>query len=292
MTQKNFEHRLLDSLMDEWNPAESPRRRRGHYARMAVMPVVVTGVAAALLVGTQLGSSAGRTSAEVAAPTNPTTELPSDPKLIASAVNGKMHSAKDVIVHAKQTTWQRSDRTGTYSKSEMWSDGGERHFRDIEFAENSDTPVFDGSSDSQRSMQIDYKAKTFQSCARRAEPSGAMNGGAGTASNSGLSLIGDITSDTLAGHESIDGVDTLHLLDHEEGMNREVWVDAQSLLPVRMTAHGDWGSYVIEYDWLTRSDENIKLFTLTSPAGFKDVSTTSCRPAAGADGSKNPVNTK
>lgn len=283
MTQNKFENRLLNSLMDEWKPIETPRRRHGNYVRMAVMPMAVTGVLAALLVGVQVGSNSGKAPIGVASPTNPTTVIPSDPKLIASVVNSKMHDTKDVIVHAKQTTWQGQDHTGSYSVSEIWSDTSGSRFRSTESQENSDLVALDGSSDSSQRMQIDYVARTFTSCAHNEVTSGASSG------NGGWTLIGNITSDTLVGHEMIDGVDTLHLLDNEAGMNREVWVDAKSLLPVRMTAHGDWGSYVIEYDWLAKNDENLKLFTLTPPAGFKDISTDSCISNVGKDGSKIPA---
>lgn len=79
-------------------------------------------------------------------------------------------------------------------------------------------------------------------------------------------------TDKLLGTSVINGHTELHLSNDEPGMNREIWVDPNTYLPVRMTAHGSWGSYVIDYVWIPRTDQKVlAIFQPPVPAGFIKV---------------------
>ena len=71
---------------------------------------------------------------------------------------------------------------------------------------------------------------------------------------------------------TIDGRQTLVLSNDEPGMNRQIWVDPATYLPVRMTAHWSGGSYQIDYTWVRRTPQSLAAtFQPTVPAGFTKV---------------------
>ena len=283
MTQEQFENRLLDSLMHEWTPATKRRRLPG--GRMTVLPVVVAALVAATLITTQSANHDGTArTADVAAGDETPTTLLHDPQLIVSEVKDKVERTRDLLFHMKQTTWQNEDRTGNAEVFESWNDLQDNTFRNVDFDVRKNARSSEFSGDALQKRTINYVDKTVATCDTLSSPAGTRDVTA--------NLVGDIKSDTLLGHENINGVDTLHLSDSEEGMNREIWVDAASLLPVRMTAHGEWGSYVFDYDWLPRSDANMKELQPTAlPAGFKDISASACKKYVNARGEQNPGGT-
>jgi hypothetical protein len=87
-------------------------------------------------------------------------------------------------------------------------------------------------------------------------------------------IAGDLKSglDTVLGTSVINGRTELHLANHEPSFNREIWVDPTTYLPVRMTAHGSFGSYVIDYVWIPRTDQDVRAtFQPPIPSGFTKV---------------------
>jgi hypothetical protein len=67
--------------------------------------------------------------------------------------------------------------------------------------------------------------------------------------------------------------ETRVLANNEPTMHRRIWVDPTSYLPVRMTAHGQGTSYVIDYTWIPRSEQTVAAtFAPHIPPGFTKVS--------------------
>jgi hypothetical protein len=55
-------------------------------------------------------------------------------------------------------------------------------------------------------------------------------------------------------------------------MGREIWVDPTTYLPIRMTEHGSFGTAVLDYTWIPKSDLSAAgIFVLQPPAGFTQV---------------------
>ena len=80
-------------------------------------------------------------------------------------------------------------------------------------------------------------------------------------------------SDRLLGHTRLHGRSVLVLANNEPSMRRRIWVDPNSYLPVRMTAHGQGMSYVINYTWIPRTQQAVATtFAPQIPAGFTKVS--------------------
>jgi hypothetical protein len=78
------------------------------------------------------------------------------------------------------------------------------------------------------------------------------------------------------------GRDALVLADDEPGMNRQIWVAADSHLPLRMTASWAPGeSYEIICTWIPASEAGSATFWPEPPAGSRQVPA----PATG-DGTK------
>lgn len=87
-----------------------------------------------------------------------------------------------------------------------------------------------------------------------------------------------VVQDLQQGHDKVLGTDTingspaLHLGNGEPGMGREIWVDPTTYLPIRMTEHGSFGTAVLDYTWIPKSDPSAAgIFVLQPPAGFTEV---------------------
>jgi hypothetical protein len=80
----------------------------------------------------------------------------------------------------------------------------------------------------------------------------------------------------LLGHETVGGVDTLHLrlFAVQRGYRLDLWVDARTFLPIAETAtvisaSTDEASVRTEYTWLPRTSGNLAHLVLTPPPGFQ-----------------------
>ncbi|MFZ1994870.1 MAG: hypothetical protein WAU75_12230 [Solirubrobacteraceae bacterium] len=80
-------------------------------------------------------------------------------------------------------------------------------------------------------------------------------------------------SDRLLGRARLHGRPVLVLANNEPSMHRRIWVDPASYLPVRMTAHAQGMSYVINYTWIRRTEQAVAAtFAPHIPPGFTRVS--------------------
>lgn len=78
--------------------------------------------------------------------------------------------------------------------------------------------------------------------------------------------------DRVIGMDTVNGHSVLHLSNDEPAMSRQIWVDASTYLPVRMTAGGAWGGYQIDYVWIPRTPQNVtRIYQPQVPAGFVKV---------------------
>ncbi len=232
--------------------------------------ITAVAAAAAVIAALGVGTLAALTSdkpAKLATSVPAWSTMPSpDARIVMTATTDAMNS-HNVIVHATQTNWQKEDRSGPQTKDEFWIDPGENgNFRQLAFNEDNASPwkITATKVDNGKlvSTNIDYFSKTVIVKTTPATDNATTKGSTG---------VGDIKADAVIGHDVIDGVNALHLRNAEEGMNREIWVSEKTSLPVRMTAHGSGFSYVIDYEWMPRNDDTLKLFTPETPAGFKLV---------------------
>jgi len=75
----------------------------------------------------------------------------------------------------------------------------------------------------------------------------------------------------LIGNERVDEQDTVHLGGPKptgRGIAVDIWVDAATYLPVRITVVSPDLSMVSRYTWLARTPENLTPFDLKAPTGF------------------------
>ena len=80
-------------------------------------------------------------------------------------------------------------------------------------------------------------------------------------------------SDRLLGHARLHGRDVLVLANTEPSLHRRIWIDPATYLPVRITAHGQGLSYVIDYTWIRRTEQTVAAtFAPHIPPGFTRVS--------------------
>jgi len=277
---ETFEDRLLGNLLDEWSPAGPGKAtHRGRTAAAVGGPLLAAGVVGALLLPS--AHSDGRGVATTAAPAANGSTGTVDVRPITDRVNDAMAKAHDVIIHADQTTWAHEDRSDRGTRSEMWSDAAGFGFRDIEYGADGhkvvDAGSMAGTEGTTQHRSVDIGSRTVTEWSTPTPPN-----------RGGETLIGDLRDARPVGTETIDGVTTTHLLDGEPGMNREIWVDASSLLPVRMTAHGTWGAYRIDYDWLARTDANRAQLLPVAPDGYRVVQRTSVPDARGLAEQQDP----
>lgn len=71
----------------------------------------------------------------------------------------------------------------------------------------------------------------------------------------------------LVGTEKIDGADVLHLRTARP-YHFDIWVDADSYLPVRTMSEGPKARQTFDFQWLPRTPENVKRTVLSTPAGY------------------------
>jgi hypothetical protein len=181
-----------------------------------------------------------------------------------------LNGADDYILRGTETQSNSRQQTDV---SVSWQDqGSPRNFRNqelnsagtpdvetINFVENGATVI----------RTLDYQARRYTEgplVFRKGPPPAPMSQAAITARDLNTG------TDKLLGTSVINGHTELHLSNDEPGMNREIWVDPSTYLPVRMTAHGSWGSYVINYVWIPRTDQKVlEIFQPPVPAGFTKV---------------------
>jgi hypothetical protein len=71
---------------------------------------------------------------------------------------------------------------------------------------------------------------------------------------------------TLVGHDTIAGIDTLHL--HTDADREDIWVDATTFRTIRETVAVAPGPITVDFQWLDRTPDQLARFTVTIPAGY------------------------
>ncbi len=76
---------------------------------------------------------------------------------------------------------------------------------------------------------------------------------------------------TLVGDDQVDGRAAVHLRLSMPGgqLDIELWVDADSYLPLRVTDRAGIVTFAIRYEWLPRTPQALAHIELTVPAGFR-----------------------
>ena len=72
----------------------------------------------------------------------------------------------------------------------------------------------------------------------------------------------------LIGHETIDGADALHLRTSDSPGPIDIWVEATSFRTLRETVTGPHVTVRSEFQWLGRTPQRLKMFTVTVPSGY------------------------
>jgi hypothetical protein len=190
-------------------------------------------------------------------------------ELVVERSTTVLDSASDYILRATETTYGAH---GVVDVSVSWED--ERAPANTREVDNGDTgkPLADfvtyveGGTITHR--EVNYQTHQY------AQKSHSTAGTTLPSKNQATVMAQDLKAgnDKVIGTTVVDGRTVLHLSDNEPGMNREVWVDPTTYLPVRMTAHGSFGSYVIDYQWIPRNPANLlTLLRPSIPAGYPKV---------------------
>ncbi len=262
-----FERRLLEELMVEaraaaagGTPALAPRHPRARYA-VAVGAVATAAVLAATIVP---AGDDGRVGGPlpVLGP-----QAASAAEVTAQAV-AALEAARDVVLHAVQIT---STPEGDY-RAEMWFDERQPgNFRSLTF-DDAGRPAYDDASRVEAdgtvvNRSINLAAGTwYESVRTETGPGGAVTEGERIRRQLEESHL------TQLRRAELDGRPTLVLADDEPGMNREIWVDPETYLPLRMTANWAPGeSYRMDYTWIPGAEAGEELFRPEPPAGSRQV---------------------
>jgi outer membrane lipoprotein-sorting protein len=177
-----------------------------------------------------------------------------------------------------QGTETAHESTGFTDRSVIWLDEGDpRNFR-VEALGADGNLQFDvfwfHHNGKVVSYSIDYVTRQYtvaDPLKLRRKPGLALN----RSGNDATLIAQDLKkgTDRVLGTTTINGRTVLRLSNDEPGMNREIWMDSTTYLPVRMTAHGSFGSYTIDYSWIPRTSQNIsKILEPRVPSGFAKVS--------------------
>ena len=77
----------------------------------------------------------------------------------------------------------------------------------------------------------------------------------------------------FSGAQGFAGRPVLLLANNEPSLHRRIWVDPETYLPMRITAHGQGMSYVINYTWIRRTEQASAATSAPHPPpGFTKVS--------------------
>jgi hypothetical protein len=272
-------HRLLNDV--------SPIRRHRAAPRWAA--AVGVGVVAAVAVGVVVANQRGGESepkanaAEAAKPATsssaaasgatttrrfPTADASTPIQLVVDRTAAAVNSASDYVLEAQEIQRSTSgEQLGGLSIS--WQDQGDPELSRIEEDGTSGQPLLDESmyrkDGTVFDRAIDYRQREWAEVVHRSKvPMPSQTQG--------------IVQDIQEGHDRVLGTDTingrlaLHLGNDEPGMGREIWVDPSTYLPIRMTEHGSFGTAVLDYTWIPKSDPSTAgIFLLQPPPGFVQV---------------------
>ncbi len=267
-------HRLLNDA--------SPIRRHRAAPRWAA--AVGVGVVAAVAVGVVVANQRGGESApksnaagdkpatsSSAATTRrfPTADASTPIQLVVDRTAAAVNSASDYVLEAQEIQRSSSgEQLGGLSV--WWQDQGDPElFRNEQYG-MSGQPLIEESKyrkdGSVFDRAIDYRQREWAEVMSRSNVPAP------------ISQTEGIVQDLQKGHDRVLGTDTingklaLHLGNDEPGMGREIWVDPSTYLPIRMTEHGSFGTAVLDYTWIPKSDPSTAgIFLPQPPPGFVQV---------------------
>ena len=271
------EARLRD-LLSTFRTAPRSRMRRPAWTVATVGGGLVVAVVAGVVIAQPGPTTAPHPSAQHPPRPNvtssPATRFPvadgtTPVGLILDRSTTALNEASDFILQGNETTYGPQ---GQPSGSVFWQDEGlPANFRTQE-SDNAGQLLLDITELTQNgtgtSRTVDYQRREYTELTG---PATAHR----TGKNQAQVIAGNLRTgnDKVLGTSVVDGHMALHLSNDEPGMNREIWVDPTTYLPIRMTAHGTWGSYVMNYVWIPRTDQNLRAtFLPPVPAGFTKVS--------------------
>jgi hypothetical protein len=267
--------------------------RRGWAVRAAFGTALAAASAAAILVVTTGPDAPGGQPPDNAV-------LPTDRESMVNVAHVQAETiravsrASDYVIYEKQTyqsgyfeTWTdkstHRDRTDVYSAqvTRTATRGPDGTIRAPSRSAADRGPVrlhqshaAQGPRDGERTVTwVDYEHRTWGTGREEAGPPSELPDVTDADSLRRAVSDGDVD---LVGPETVDGVDTVHLriATTFRGYRIDIWVDAQSYLPVRQThtvqtdAPTAEPKVVITYSWLPRTEENLARLTLTPPSGF------------------------
>lgn len=201
----------------------------------------------------------------------PTADGTTPVDLVVQRSGQALSDASDYLLQSKELTHSY----GKTYPSVLWLDETDRHnFHNQEFDPKGnlvlESFVFDDGGQV-TSTEVDYIAHQYTQ-----GPAPVLKKGVGTTTGGNDATI--IAQELRQGHDKIQGVTTidgrtvLWLSNDEPGMGRQIWVDASTYLPVRMTAQGSWGSYQIDYTWIPRTAASVTAtFAPHVPPGYTKV---------------------
>ncbi|HWB38255.1 MAG TPA: hypothetical protein VHA75_19725 [Rugosimonospora sp.] len=263
--------RLHDEMADVTAPpglAATVRRRRAHQrwalSGALVLPVVAAGVAVALAVtGTTKGVPPG--------PAQAGGTQPRDVAYVVARSEQALDAASGSIVHVTTTL-------DGGNAQDAWADPAGQKV--VSTSSEGGTPRFAYlmaiKSDRLTILSVDYARQVWwlDSNQRPGKvPAGALGVPYGDPAEVRAALAGgDLV---LVGSEQVDGHATEHLrlsVDSEDSVSvgQDLWVDATSYLPVKLTGHKGPNQFAVGYEWLPRTPENVAKVALTPPAGFTE----------------------
>ncbi len=270
----DFESRLLVLLHEERARAAAesrtaPRRARPHLRRRlalaAVAGVAIAATAALTLPGgssTDVDGTIGRAVGGAAAVVGAAPE-PASAAEVRARVAAAIDASK-LVIH--QIQLEPREDGGSY-RTDTWYDGADGNVIRWVIRDESGHPAVD------TSMKLDPDAGTWEiltwdivgGTARR-QTSTADD------STSRPTYADEIRTDLDAGRlhlletTKLDGRKTYLLADDEPLMERRYWIDAETYLPVRITAGQDASIYDTTVEWLPRSEANLRALRTRPPA--------------------------
>ena len=284
--ESRFEERLLAAILDDFDQLTAParphpaRRRRAVTARTATAAAV--GVTAATLAG--LSGPAPRHTPPPAAP------VPSSPKLQTAAYVVKHMNAAlnantavlNIISHAPDS------QTGKPVTDETWSTSLSDTSRSEELSPTGQ-PVTGSlltvTAHRTVSITVNYRNRTWSTVtypfgsATSARTPGPLPQ---TPLQQAAQLRAQVKTGqvTVTGRATVDGQTTIHLTEHLDGGQINLWVSPTTYLPVREidTAAGvpltSDKAIRDDYRWFPATAANLRLITAAAaiPAGFTQVS--------------------
>lgn len=272
---------ILDAPDDDAHrPRDDLGRRRRLLGRRTL--AAVGGIAAAVAI---VAASVSVLGGHPSKPTTATSQgQPAGIKAILAAAQSApaQQQAFNYIVVGTQTTWNGPDQTGGIASiSKTWVPQGSPDFRIQELNAQGQLLLDSGRAVSNGVItQLDVQYRTHE-VARHVTPISSLPslppGVCDVYTTRCPSFVVQQLNEghfTLDGTAAIGGKKALHVLDDEPGLNRQLWIDPDTYLPIRATSSwtvGRGGSYEIDYQLVPKTPQALAALMPTAPANFRSV---------------------